>query len=190
MKIRTVIRDGENEIVIYSARMTPRVKELYQRIGRLVSDYDDEKSRHGCENSRNKLEEVRHGCENSRNKLEEVRHGCENESEAAGGRIAATVGRETHLIDPSMVSAFISEEGGVYAILNGRRIALKERLYVLEERYGDRFMRVSQSCLANIGMIDRFEATFGASLAVIFKDGYRDIVSRRQLKQVKERIGF
>ena len=176
MKIRTVIRDGENEIVIYSARMTPRVKELYQRIGRLVSDYDDEKSRHGCENSRNKLEEVRHGCE--------------NESEAAGGRIAATVGRETHLIDPSMVSAFISEEGGVYAILNGRRIALKERLYVLEERYGDRFMRVSQSCLANIGMIDRFEATFGASLAVIFKDGYRDIVSRRQLKQVKERIGF
>lgn len=176
MKIRTVIRDGEDEIVIYSKRMTPGVKELYQRIGRLVSEYDGKKCHHGCENSPKGLDEAPHGCE--------------NESEAADGRIAVTVGRETLLIDPSRVSAFISEEGGVYAILNGRRIALKERLYVLEERYGERFLRVSQSCLANIGMIERFEATFGASLAVIFKDGYRDTVSRRQLKQVKERIGF
>ena len=93
-------------------------------------------------------------------------------------------------LDIRTVSAFRSEDGGVYAVKDGRRIPVKERLYAIEERLGASYIRISQSCIANIGMIARFEATFGGSLAVIFKDGYRDYVSRRQLKSVKERIGF
>ena len=107
-----------------------------------------------------------------------------------GGEIIGYTGDSIIPIDLRSVSAFISEGGSVFAIVGGERIALKERLYSLEDRLGRGFLRLNQSCLANVSMIARFEATFGASLAVVFKDGYRDYVSRRQLKSVKERIGF
>ena len=93
-------------------------------------------------------------------------------------------------LDADSVSAFVSEGGSVYAIVSGKRIGIKERLYSLEGRLGGRFVRVNQSCIANISKIARFDASFSGALAVIFKDGYRDFVSRRQLKTVKERIGF
>lgn len=93
-------------------------------------------------------------------------------------------------MDISEVSAFISEGGGVYAIVSGRRLAVKERLYELELRLGRRFVRINQSCIANISKIARFDASISGALAVVFKDGYRDYISRRRLKSVKERIGF
>lgn len=93
-------------------------------------------------------------------------------------------------LDPEAITAFISETGGVYAVMGKKKIAVRDRLYSLEERLGRSFLRINQSCLANVSKIARFEATLGAALAVIFKDGYRDYVSRRQLKHVKERIGF
>ena len=39
-------------------------------------------------------------------------------------------------------------------------------------------------------MIDRFNASIGETLLVIFKSGYKDYVSRRQIKNVKERMGI
>ena len=38
--------------------------------------------------------------------------------------------------------------------------------------------------------IDHFEITLGASLKVVLKSGYKDYVSRRMQKNVKERIGI
>jgi len=67
---------------------------------------------------------------------------------------------------------------------------LNHRLYQLEERLGTRFLKINQSCLANIQQIQRFDASLAGALLVIFKNGYRDYVSRRQLKTVKERMGF
>lgn len=93
-------------------------------------------------------------------------------------------------LDAAEISAFISECGSVYAILDGKRILVRERLYSLEERLGARYVRVNQSCIANVSKIARFDAELSGTLAVIFKDGYRDYVSRRQVKTVKERIGF
>lgn len=88
------------------------------------------------------------------------------------------------------ISAFISEGGAVYAIVSAKRILVKERLYTLEERFGSAYVRINQSCLANVSKIARFDASLSGALAVNFKDGYRDYVSRRQMKVVKERIGF
>jgi len=39
-------------------------------------------------------------------------------------------------------------------------------------------------------LIKKFDVSFGGALTVIFKNGYTDYVSRRQMKIVKERIGF
>lgn len=106
------------------------------------------------------------------------------------GELVGYVGESIIPLDVSEVSAFISEGGAVYAIRCGKRLLIKERLYALEERLGTRFVRINQSCIANITKIARFDASLSGSLAVVFKDGYRDYISRRRLKSVKERIGF
>ncbi len=90
----------------------------------------------------------------------------------------------------SDVYCFMVEDNKVYAVTAKERWQMKQRLYQLEEQLPCHFVKINQSCLANIGKIDRFEASYGAALTVIFKNGYRDYVSRRQVKQVKERLGI
>lgn len=88
------------------------------------------------------------------------------------------------------VYCFISEANKVFAITTHGRLAIRERLYLLEELLDDGFVRLNQSCIANIRMIERFDASFSGTLSVVFQNGYRDYVSRRQLKIVKERVGI
>ena len=71
-----------------------------------------------------------------------------------------------------------------------QKLRLHQRLYELEELGESNLIKINQSCIANTEKIDRFEVSFGGALAVVFKNGHRDYVSRRQLKYVKERIGL
>ncbi len=64
------------------------------------------------------------------------------------------------------------------------------RLCQLEEKLPDSFVKINQSCLANIRMIDRFDSSVSGTLIVRFRNGSSDYVSRRQMKKVKERIGI
>ena len=85
----------------------------------------------------------------------------------------------------------VSVSGGeVIAHTAKGELALRERLYAIEESLGDSFVRINKSCIASIRGIERFETTLFGSLSVLFKDGYRDYVSRRQLKSVKEKFGI
>ena len=67
---------------------------------------------------------------------------------------------------------------------------VKLRLFQLEERLPDSFVKINQSCIANIRMIDRFDFSVSGSLLVKFRNGSSDYVSRRQMKKVKERFGL
>lgn len=93
-------------------------------------------------------------------------------------------------LDISDVFCFYVEEGKVYAMTEKRKYCLKQRLYQLEGLYSDDFIKINQSCLVNKTKIKGFEASIGGALTVILKNGYRDYISRRQLKTVKERMGF
>lgn len=93
-------------------------------------------------------------------------------------------------LDASEVYCFFIEAGRVYAITEKERWQVKERLYRLEEKYSDTFVKINQSCLVNLSKITRFSTSVGGSLMVILKNGHRDYVSRRQLKAVKERLGL
>ena len=64
------------------------------------------------------------------------------------------------------------------------------RLYHLEQRLPNSFVKIHQSCLANIRKIKRFDTSLAGTLTVCFQNGHRDYVSRRNLKQVKERLGL
>lgn len=49
-------------------------------------------------------------------------------------------------------------------------------------------MRISKYCLANVEWMDYFEATFGGSLVVAFKNGEKEIVSRKYAKELNKAL--
>ncbi len=96
-----------------------------------------------------------------------------------------TEARKLNLLN---VNCFICENNRVYALTEDK-LLVKQRLYQLEEMLDDNFIKINQSCIANIRQISKVEATFSGALSVVFKNGYRDYISRRNLKKVKERLG-
>ena len=97
--------------------------------------------------------------------------------------------REAIILSLDEIYCFIVEGGKVYALTENERLQVKERLYRIEES-ADGFVKLNQSCIANIKKIKSFDASISGTLTVTFKNGYRDYVSRRQLKAVKERLGL
>ena len=98
--------------------------------------------------------------------------------------------KEAVKLDVSAICRFSVDNGKVVAYTLSGRYKVRQRLFQLEEKLPDSFIKINQSCLANIRMIERFDASFSGSLLVKFKDGSSDYVSRRQMKSVKERIGI
>ena len=93
-------------------------------------------------------------------------------------------------LSPSEIYCFAIENGKVFAHTNNQTLQIKRRLYELEEVLDLDFIKINQSCIINTKKINRFDASFGGALMVTLKNGYKDYVSRRQLKMVKERIGI
>lgn len=98
--------------------------------------------------------------------------------------------KEIVTLNPSDIYCFTVIDNKVYAIYENEKFLLKERLYSLEEKLPDFFVKINQSCIANLNKIERFDASISGTLKLQFKNGYTDFVSRRQLKFIKERIGI
>ncbi len=93
-------------------------------------------------------------------------------------------------IDINDVVCFISENNKVYALVGDKKYQIKYRLYQIEGLNLNIFIKVNQSCLANKTKIKRFESTIGGSLKVVFNNEYVDFIARRELKNVKKRMGL
>lgn len=91
-------------------------------------------------------------------------------------------------LNPFELEVFITHNDKTYTIYQQKEYLIKKRLYELNDLFGDTFIYINKSCLANIKLIDHFEVSFGGALIVIFKSGYQEYVSRRLIKTVKERI--
>lgn len=100
--------------------------------------------------------------------------------------------RENEIVylDINIVNAFYIEDGKTYATIDNNKYLVKYRIYELEEILDDNYIKINQSCLGNINQIKKFKACFNGSLEVIFKNGFSDYISRRELKKVKERLGL
>lgn len=104
--------------------------------------------------------------------------------------LTGTFNDEIIKIDINDVTCFLSENNKVFALINDKKYQIKQRLYQIEEMNLDKFIKINQSCLANKNKIKKFESTIGGSLKVVFKNGYIDYISRRELKNVKQRMGL
>jgi DNA-binding LytR/AlgR family response regulator len=93
-------------------------------------------------------------------------------------------------LNPSQIYSITVEDKKIFAYLDKEKLQIKKRLYEIEEILGKGFVKINQSCLVNISKIERFDASFAGAMMVTLKNGYKDYVSRRQLRIVKERIGF
>ena len=95
---------------------------------------------------------------------------------------------EIAVLKPADVCCIFVEKGKVYAQTVSKKWQLKQRLYVLESLTDAEFIKINQSCLINVRHIKRFHTSVGGALTVTLQNGFRDYVSRRQLKSVKERL--
>ena len=100
--------------------------------------------------------------------------------------------RETasKILELSEIYFFTTEDNKVFAVTEKEKWQLKTRLYKIEENLPSSFIKINQSCIANIKKIDHFDSMFSGAMAVIFKNGATDYISRRQLKLIKERLGL
>ena len=104
--------------------------------------------------------------------------------------LTGTYNEEIVKINVNDVVCFISENNKVFALINDKKYQIRQRLYQIEEMNLNAFIKLTQSCLANKNKIKKFESTIGGALKVIFKNGYIDYISRRELKNVKQRMGI
>ena len=104
--------------------------------------------------------------------------------------LAGSYDSEIIKIDINDVVCFISENNKVFALIGDKKYQIKYRLYQIEELNLNMFIKLNQSCLANKTKIKRFETTIGGALKVVFKNGYIDYIARRELKNVKKRMGL
>ncbi len=107
-----------------------------------------------------------------------------------GEEIIGYFEREAVKIDINDINCFVVENNKVYALAGDKKYLIKQRLYQLEEAVETDFIKINKSCFANIKAIRKFSASVSGSLMVTFKNGYCDYVSRRNLKNVKERLGL
>ena len=91
---------------------------------------------------------------------------------------------------PSEIYCLFIEQSRVVALTDEGRYTVKERMYRLEELLKDSFIKINQSCLVNVSRIRRFDLSIGGALSVVLENGFKDYISRRQLRAVKERMGL
>lgn len=109
--------------------------------------------------------------------------------ENSAKELVGYIEREAYKISPSEICCFVAEDNNVYAITDKGRLRVKLRLYQLEEMLDGNFIKINQSCIANIREIRKFDVSLAGALRVTLKNGYSDYVSRRNVKNVKERLG-
>lgn len=93
-------------------------------------------------------------------------------------------------LEPQDIYCFTVEGGRLYAIGENEKYLIKARLYNIEEILDKNFIKINQSSIANVKKIQKFDASISGTLKVIFKNGHTDYVSRRNIKNVKERLGL
>ena len=98
--------------------------------------------------------------------------------------------QESKILSSREIFCITVIDNKVFALTANERFQLKDRLYMIEAKLPENFVKINQSCIANIKEIERFDASISGTLKIRFRNGYSDYVSRRQLKHVKERIGI
>ena len=93
-------------------------------------------------------------------------------------------------INLNNVYAFYTNDSKVFVKMKDSDYLIKERIYQIEELLDDSFVKINQGCIVNINKILKFDSSITGSIKVVLKNGFSDYISRRELKNVKRRLGL
>lgn len=104
-------------------------------------------------------------------------------------QIVGTKDNKIYLLTINEVICFYSEDKNNYCKTSAGSFKIKEKLYELEEKLskGD-YVRISNSCIVNLKYVDSFDTSIIGTIEVIFRDGSKEYVSRRKVKDVMKKI--
>ncbi len=95
------------------------------------------------------------------------------------------------LVEPSEVLYFESVDDKVFAYTKDSVYETKAKLYQLEEELPvSAFFRASKAVIVNLDRIDSLAPVFGGRFEAILENGYKVVVSRNYLNELKERLGL
>lgn len=104
-------------------------------------------------------------------------------------QIIATKDNKIYLFTIDEIICFYSEEKNNYCKTKNGTYKIKEKLYELEEKLSKSdYVRISNSCIINLKYVDSFDTGIIGTIEVIFKDGSKEYVSRRRVKDVMKKI--
>lgn len=104
-------------------------------------------------------------------------------------QIIGTKDNRIYLLTMDEIMSFYSEERNNYCKTQNGIFKIKEKLYELEEKLTKgNYVRISNSCIINLKYVDSFDTSIIGTIEVIFKDGTKEYVSRRRVKDVMKRI--
>lgn len=103
--------------------------------------------------------------------------------------ISAYAYGEMRTLDFSNIEC-ISVSGGKCEVIDSefKVYTVRERLYEIEQRLPQCFIRINKSAIANERAIERFNTDFSGGVTVQFKCGHSDYVSRRCFAEIKRRF--
>ena len=95
------------------------------------------------------------------------------------------------LVEPSEVLYFESVDDKVFAYTKDSVYETKAKLYQLEEELpASAFFRASKAVIVNLDKIDSLAPVFGGRFEAILENGYKVVVSRNYLNELKARLGL
>lgn len=97
---------------------------------------------------------------------------------------------EIYKLTFSEIVLFSVENEKISVYTENEKFFVKGRLYMVEEKMPDFFIKLNQSAIGNLRKIKKFDCSVSGTLKVTFRNGLTDFISRRQVKAVKERLGL
>lgn len=95
------------------------------------------------------------------------------------------------LVEPTEVLYFESVDDKVFAYTKDSVYETKAKLYQLEEELpASDFFRANKAVIVNLDKIDSLAPAFGGRFEATLENGYKVVVSRNYLNELKERLGL
>lgn len=111
------------------------------------------------------------------------------ETDESANYVAVMKNDRSYILPIDQISHFIAEDGKSFAVSGKDKFVYRDTLKYFETHTANaNFVRISRYCLANVEWMDYFEAGFSGNLILKFKNGWRESVSRKYVRNLKEKL--
>ena len=95
------------------------------------------------------------------------------------------------ILNPAKIYRIYTENSRVFAESIDEKYLVKKRIYQLEDILKPKkFVRISNSELINLNLVDSFDLSYSGTISVKMKNKSKTFVSRRYVKKIKETLGI